>query len=228
MIQFYFCNTANPSKVALFLEETQLKYECIPVDTRRGEQFSAEYLGINPNGKLPAIVDDGLPVFDSNAILLYLAEKTGRFLSASSLSARAELLSWLMFIATGLGPFSGQNTHFKHYAPEKVPYALKRYQFEAERHFSVLDSRLAEHRYILGNDYTIVDMGAWGWARLLPFIVGDDKWEKYPNVKRLVDEISARPAAERALAALKSYTFKTEIDDETRSNMYRFLAVSDS
>ncbi|CAG9243817.1 glutathione S-transferase family protein [Paraburkholderia caribensis] len=223
MIEFFFCNTANPSKVALFLEEAGLEYTGIPVDTRKGEQFSPDYIAINPNSKLPAIVDDGVTVFDSNAILLYLAEKTGKFLPEYTQKNRAELLSWLMFVATGLGPFSGQNTHFKHYAPERVPYALKRYQFEAERHFKVLDQRLAEHPYILGETYTIVDMCAWGWARVLPFIVGDDGWEKFPNVTRLVDEINSHPAARIALDKLKSHSFKTDIDEETRKNMYRFL-----
>ena len=168
----------------------------MPVDTRRGEQFRPDYLAVNPNAKVPAIVDGDATVFDSNAILLYLAEKTGKFLPESTPAARGEMLSWLMFVATGIGPFSGQAVHFKHFAPEKVPYALTRYLFEAERHYGILDRRLAERRYILGPSYTIVDMAAWGWARMVPFIMGDDAWGRFPNLRRLHDEIAA-PARRR-------------------------------
>src|SRR5229473_2626496 len=157
MIRFYFHPSPNPAKVALFLEEAGLPYELVPVDTRKGEQFKLEYLAINPNAKTPAIVDDGVTVFDSNAILLYLAEKTGKFLPENTPAKRGELLSWLMFVATGLGPFSGQAVHFKHHAPEKLPYAINRYSYEAVRHFAILDARLAKHHYMLGDRYTIVD-----------------------------------------------------------------------
>jgi len=115
---------------------------------------------------VPAIVDGDATVFDSNAILLYLAEKTGKFLPANTPAARGELLSWLMFVGTGVGPFSGQAVHFKHHAPEKIAYAHTRYQYEAERHYGILEARLAKRRYIVGDTYTIVDMDAWGWARL--------------------------------------------------------------
>jgi GSH-dependent disulfide-bond oxidoreductase len=119
MIKFYFNTAPNPMKVALLLEELELPYEAIPIDTRKGEQFTAEYLEVNPNGKVPAIVDGGNAVFDSNAILLYLADKTGRFVPPpSDAAARGEMLSWLMFVASGLGPFSGQSVHFRHAAPE--------------------------------------------------------------------------------------------------------------
>jgi GSH-dependent disulfide-bond oxidoreductase len=127
MLKFYFNGSPNPTKVALFLEEAGLQYEPIAVDTRRGEQFAPSFLAINPNGKVPAIADDGVTVFDSNAILLYLAEKTGKFLPENAKAARGEMLSWLMIVATGVGPFSGQAVHFKHFAHEKVPYAEKRY-----------------------------------------------------------------------------------------------------
>ncbi len=130
-------------------------------------------------------------MFDSNAILLYLAEKTGKFLPPPA--QRGELLSWLMFVATGVGPFSGQAVHFKHHATEKPPYAHNRYQYEAERHYGILDARLAKSRYMVGGAYSIVDMDVWGWARLVPFIMGEEAWAKFPNVKRLVDEVSARP-----------------------------------
>ena len=200
MLKFYFNGSPNPTKVALFLEEAGLAYEPVAVDTRKGDQFKPEYLAINPNAKVPAIDDDGVIVFDSNAILLYLAEKTGKFLPANTPANRGELLSWLMFVATGVGPFSGQAVHFKHFAPEKIDYAHNRYQFEAQRHFGILDDHLANRRYMVGDTYTIVDMDVWGWARMIPFILGEDAVAKYPNVKRLVDEISARPAAAKAIA----------------------------
>jgi GST-like protein len=226
MLKFYFNGSPNPSKVALFLEEAGLPYEPIPVDTRTGAQFDPAFLAINPNGKVPAVDDEGVIVFDSNAILLYLAEKTGQFLPPETKTSRAELLSWLMFVATGVGPFSGQAVHFKHFAPEKVPYANTRYQFEAQRHFSILDDRLAKNSYMVGGRYTIVDMDVWGWSRLVPFILGDDAWEKFPNLKRLFDEISARPAAARAIALKDKFTFKAELDDEARRYMFRHLAIS--
>ena len=153
MLKFYFSGAPNPTKVALFLEESELPYEPIPVDTRKGEQFAPDFLKINPNGKVPAIVDGENVVFDSNAILLYLAEKTGKFLPANP--ARGELLSWLMFVATGVGPYSGQAVHFKHYAPENIAYAHKRYQFEAMRHYAILDQRLATRKYLVAETYTI-------------------------------------------------------------------------
>src|SRR5918997_3515868 len=162
-------------KVALFLEEAGLPYELRPVDTRKGEQHRPEFLAVNPNGKVPVIVDQdtGATVFDSNAILLYLAEKTGQFLPENTPAARGELLSWLMFVATGVGPFSGQAVHFRHFAPEPKDYAVNRYLFEARRHWGILDERLARRRYVLGEDYTIVDMAVWGWARMVPFVLGD-------------------------------------------------------
>ena len=181
MLKFYFNGSPNPSKVALFLEEAGIPYDAIPVDTRKGDQFKPAFLAINPNGKVPAIVDGDVVVFDSNAILLYLAEKTGKFLPPASDANRAQLLSWLMFVATGVGPFSGQAVHFRHFAPEKVPYAHNRYQYEAGRHFGVLDAHLASRRYMVAETYTIVDMDVWGWARMLPFILGDGAWERFPT-----------------------------------------------
>jgi GSH-dependent disulfide-bond oxidoreductase len=164
MLKFYFNGAPNPNKVALFLEESGLPYELVPVDTRKGEQFKPEFLKVNPNGKVPAIDDDGVFVFDSNAILLYLAEKTGKFLPQNSPTNRAQMLSWLMFIATGLGPYSGQAVHFKHFSPKDLEYAHNRYQFEANRHYKILDDHLAKRRYMVGDIYTIVDIAFWGWA----------------------------------------------------------------
>jgi GST-like protein len=226
VIKFYFNGSPNPTKVALFLEESELPYEPMPIDVRKGQQFSVDYLAINPNGKVPAIVDDGVTVFDSNAILLYLAEKTGKFLPPSTAANRGQLLSWLMFAATGVGPFSGQAVHFKHNATEKVPYAHDRYQYEAMRHYSVLNGHLAQRRYMVANTYTIVDMDIWGWSRLIPYILGEEAWARLPNLKRLVDEISARPAAQRAISLKDKFIFKTENDDETRRHMYKHLATS--
>src|SRR4051794_35501771 len=209
-------------KVALLLEETGLPYELKPVDTRKGEQHRPEFLALNPNGKVPVIVDQeaGATVFDSNAILLYLAEKTGQFLPENSLAARGELLSWLMFVATGVGPFSGQAVHFRHFAPEQLPYAVNRYLHEARRHWGIVDAHLMGRRYMVGETYTIVDMAVWGWARALPFVLGEEAWAELPNLKRLFDEISARPAAERANALKDRHAFKTEMDDEARRHMF--------
>ncbi len=225
MLKFYFNLSPNPMKVALFLEEAGLAYEAVPVDTRKGEQFAPSFLAINPNGKTPAIADGDVTVFDSNAILLYLAEKTGRFLPPADPKSRGELLSWLMFVATGLGPFSGQAVHFKHFAPEPVPYAHARYQYEAERHFRVLDERLAGRGYLVGGAYGIVDMALWGWARMVPFVLGEGAWDKFPNVKRLFDEISARPAAARveAMRGQHGAAFKAEMDAEARAVMFKHL-----
>lgn len=225
MLTFYFNGSPNPSKVALFLEEAGLAYEPVPVDTRKGQQFAPDFLAINPNGKVPVIDDDGVVVFDSNAILLYLAEKTGRFLPGDTRADRARLLSWLMFVATGVGPYSGQAVHFRHFTPEPVPYAHNRYQYESRRHFTVLDRHLADRRYMVGDTYTIVDMDVWGWARMLPFILGDEAWAGLPHLKRLHDEVMARPAASRALGLKDRFAFKAEMDDDARRHMFKHLAA---
>jgi GST-like protein len=223
MIKFYYSGAPNPMKVALMLEETGLSYDPIPIDTRKGDQHKPNYLAINPNAKVPAIVDGDAIVFDSNAILLYLAEKTGKFLPSNTPKARGELLSWLMFVASGVGPFSGQSVHFRQYAPEKNEYAINRYMYEAKRHYGILDARLAKQRYVLDDAYTIVDMAVWGWARLIPVALGEEYWPKLPNLKRMVDEISARPAAQRALALRDKHKFKTEMDDEARRALFRHM-----
>ena len=223
MIKFYYSGAPNPTKVALMLEETGLPYDPIPVDTRRGDQHKADFLKINPNAKVPAIIDGDATVFDSNAILLYLAEKTGKFLPAKGDKARGELLSWLMFVASGIGPYSGQAVHFRNVAPEPKEYPLTRYNFEAKRHWDILNNRLAKNRFMLGNDYGIVDMAVWGWSRLVPNVLGPDGYATLPNVKRHVDEISARPAAQRALALKDKHSFKTEMDETARVAMFPHL-----
>jgi GSH-dependent disulfide-bond oxidoreductase len=220
MIKFYFVSAPNPAKVALMLEETGLPYEAVPVDTRRGQQFAPEYLAINPNAKTPSIVDGDVTVFDSNAILLYLAEKTGKFLPANTPAARGQMLSWLMFVATGVGPYSGQAVHFIHYAPEPKAYAVQRYSFEAQRHWGIVDAQLAKHRYMLGDTYTLVDMAVWGWARAAARVLGEEAWGKLTHVKRHLDEINARPAGIRADALKNRFQFKTEMDEEARGFMF--------
>ncbi|MGJ9419110.1 glutathione S-transferase family protein [Massilia sp. CMS3.1] len=220
MIKLYYHPSPNPAKVALFLEEAGLPYELVPVDTRKGEQHALEFLAVNPNGKTPALVDDDVVVFDSNAILLYLAAKNGAFLPDDTPAARAQMLSWLMFVATGIGPYSGQAVHFKHFAPEPKEYAVNRYDFEAQRHWALIDAQLAKHRYMLGETYTLVDMAVWGWARAVPFILGADAWSNLPNVKRLLDEINARPAAQRVESLKTRHSFKTEMDDEARKALF--------
>ncbi len=226
MIKFYFHPSPNPAKVALFLEEAGLPYELVPVDTRKGEQFDPAFLAINPNAKTPAITDGDVTVFDSNAILLYLGEKTGQFMPDDTPVLRGELLSWLMFVATGIGPYSGQAVHFRHFAPEPKDYAVNRYLFEARRHYGILDAHLADRRYMLGDEYTIIDMAVWGWARVVPFVLGDDAWTGLPHLKRLFDEISARPAAERANALRERHAFKTEMDADARRNMFRHIEAA--
>lgn len=226
MIKFYFNGAPNPTKVALMLEETGLAYEPIPIDTRKGEQFTADFVAINPNGKVPAIADGDTIVFDSNAILLYLAEKTGAFAPSAGSVARGDLLSWLMFVGTGVGPFSGQAVHFKHFAPEQISYANDRYLFEAERHYRIADDRLSRRDYMVGNAYSIVDMDLWGWARMVPFILGDDAWAKFPNLKRLCEEISARPAAERALALKNRFTWKSDVDADARGHLFKHIKTA--
>jgi GST-like protein len=226
MIKFYYSGAPNPMKVALMLEETGLPYEPVPVDTRKGEQHAAPFLAINPNAKVPVIVDGDTTVFDSNAILLYLAEKSGKFLPAKGDNKlHGELLSWLMFVASGVGPYSGQSVHFRHYAPKGIDYAVNRYMYEAQRHYGILNDRLGKHKYMVGEAYGIVDMAVWGWARLIPTVLGEEHWAKIPHVKRLVDEISARPAAQRAVAIKDKHkhAFKTDFDDEARKAMFKHL-----
>jgi len=218
MIKFYYSTAPNPMKVALCLEEMGLAYEPIPVDTRKGEQHKPAYLAVNPNAKLPAIVDGDVTMFDSNAIVLYLAEKTGKFLPKKP-AERATMLSWLMFVASGIGPFTGQYVHFKNYAPEKIAYALNRYEFEALRHWRIVDARLAKSKYMAGDTYTIADIALWGWARLVPNILGEHA-AQFASVKRLVDEISARPAAQKALAIKDRHAFKTDMDEEAKRAMF--------
>lgn len=219
MIKFYYNMAPNPMKVALCLEEMGLPYELVPVDTRKGEQHAPEYLAINPNAKVPAIVDGGETVFDSNAILLYLGEKTGKFMP----TRKGEMLSWLMFVATGIGPYSGQAVHFRNFAPEPKEYAVNRYTFEAQRHWGILDARLAKQQFMCGDSFSIVDMAVWGWSRLIPFVLGPEAPQQFPNVQRHLAEINARSAAARALALKDKHAFKAEMDEAAKLAMFPHL-----
>jgi GSH-dependent disulfide-bond oxidoreductase len=215
MIRFYFHHTPNPIKVALFLEESGLAYEVIPVDIFKHEQHQPEFLQINPNAKVPAIVDGEVVVFDSNAILLYLGEKTGQFMSTD----RGELLSWLMFVATGLGPYSGQAVHFQT-STAPVPYAINRYRREAERLYGILNDRLSDQAFILGAEYSIVDMSAWGWIDRYPVVLGKDALDELPHLKRWYESVNARPAVARAKSISQNIQFKTAFDEETLRSMF--------
>jgi GST-like protein len=226
MIRFYFHPAPNPAKVALFLEETGLPYEMIPVDTSKGEQHLSAFRSINPNGKVPVIVDTEGPggkaarVFDSTAILLYLAEKTGKLLGAPE--SRPELLSWLLFIASGLGPFSGQAVHFQFAAPEGLTYAVNRYRREAQRHYQVLDDHLAGREFIVGDTYTIVDISVWGWLDRASRVLkgADDPLGPYPHLKGLFQRVDTRPAVARARAVGKDHDFKKVNDEETKRALF--------
>ena len=220
MIKFYYHPSPNPAKVALYLEEAEVPYEVVPIDTRKGEQHDPAFLAINPNAKTPAMTDGDATIFDSTAMLLYLAEKTGKFVPENTPAQRAQMYSWLMFVATGIGPYTGQNVHFKYFAPEPKEYAVNRYDFEAWRHWSIVDAQLAKHPWMLGDTYTFVDMAVWGWARAVPFALGPDAWDRLPNVKRLLDAINARPAAQRAEALKARFAFKTEMDDDAKKAMF--------
>lgn len=223
----YYHPTPNPSKIALFLEESGLPYRIEPIDIARGDQHAAAFVALNPNRKLPVLVDGDIVIFDSTAILRYLARKVGRFLgngngdSDGGAPAQAELDQWLMFIASGIGPFTGQAIHFKHYAPAGQEYAAHRYSFEAERHWAIVDERLKRRRYLVGDTYSIADMSLWGWCRGLQYLMGEAAWTRFPEVARHFREINARPAAQRVAQLAARHDFKQETDAETRASLFR-------
>jgi GST-like protein len=203
MIDLHYWPTPNGHKITLFLEEVGLDYSIKPVNIGTGEQFKPDFLKIAPNNRMPAIVDhapaDGgapVSVFESGAILLYLAEKAGRF-GGNDLRARAEINQWLMWQMGGLGPMLGQNHHFRNYAPEKIPYAIDRYVKETNRLYGVLDRRLADREFVAGADYSIADMASYPW--ILPEAQGQDLAD-FPNLARWHAAIKARPATKRAYA----------------------------
>jgi GST-like protein len=201
VIDVYYWPTVNGRKVTIMLEETGLPYNIIPVNIRRGEASRAEYLRINPNGKIPAIVDrdaDGrsLVVYESAVILQYLAEKSGK-LMPQDLATRYEVLKWLVFQAANIGPMMGQLAHFHDYAREKIPYALNRYGRETERLYGVLEKRLARYPYLAGDEFSIADIASWTW--IMP-ARQEQKWESWPNLRRWHDAVAARPGVQRGNA----------------------------
>jgi GST-like protein len=206
MIDLHYWTTPNGHKITLFLEETGLEYKIHPVNIGKGEQFQPAFLAISPNNRIPAIVDnapaDGgkpITVFESGAILLYLAGKTGRFIP-KDLRGQVQTLEWVMWQMGGLGPMAGQNHHFRNYAPEKLPYAIDRYVKETSRLYAVLDKRLSGRDFIVGREYTIADMACYPW--IIPDRQGQDI-EDFPNLKRWHAAIRARPATQRAYALVK-------------------------
>ncbi|GGJ24523.1 glutathione binding-like protein [Neoroseomonas lacus] len=207
MIDLHYWTTPNGHKVTMFLEEAGLPYRIIPVNISAGDQFKPEFLAIAPNNRIPAIVDHdvaGGPVslFESGAILLYFADKIGRFIPpAAQVQARAEVLQWLFWQMGGLGPMAGQNHHFSQYAPEKIPYAINRYVNETNRLYGVLNKRLADRDFMAGSAYTIADMATYPW--IVPHERQGQKLEDFPHLQRWFEAVRARPATERAYAKAK-------------------------
>ena len=218
MIQLHYWATPNGHKITMLLEEAGLPYEIHPVDITAGDQFKPEFLAISPNNRIPAIVDtapaDGgepVSVFESGAILQYLAGKTGRFLPEDA-RTRVTVLEWLYWQIGGLGPMAGQNHHFGTYAPEKIPYAIDRYVRETARLYGVLDKRLAGRTFIAGDEYTIADMAAYPW--IVPHERQQQNLADFPNLKRWFDAIAARPATQRAYEAGKNLSARHDIKSE--------------
>ena len=228
MLDVYYWGTPNGLKIKLFLEEAGLAYRIIPVDIGKGEQFRPDFLRISPNNRIPAIVDnepaDGGPplsLFESGAILLYLAEKIGRFIPAD-VRGRAQVLQWLFWQVGGLGPMAGQNGHFRHYAPEQVPYAIERYTKETNRLYGVLGRQLEGREYIAG-DYSIADMASYPW------IVSHERHgqnlDEFPSLKRWFHRIRARPATVRVYEGV-TQSYSRKISDEERKILFGQTATS--
>jgi len=223
MIDLYTWPTPNGFKVSIMLEEIGLPYTVIPVDINAGDQFDPAYLALNPNNKMPTIVDhdgpDGQPytVFESGAILMYLAEKSGMFMPVN-IAGRYTVVEWLMFQMGGLGPMLGQAHHFRSYAPEPIPYAIDRYTNEAARLYGVLDRRLGEVDYLAG-EYSIADIASFPWIR--PYKRQGQVLDDYPNVKRWFEAIDARPAVKRGLDVLADRKGPArDMDEKTRSVLF--------
>jgi GST-like protein len=221
MIDLYYWTTPNGHKITIFLEEVGLPYNIIPVNIGAGEQFQPEFLKVSPNNRIPAIVDrepvNGdapISVFESGAILLYLAEKTGKLIPQDAAS-RAEVLQWLFWQMAGLGPMAGQNHHFSSYAPEKIDYAINRYVNETGRLYAVLDRRLADREFVAG-DYSIADIAAYPW--IVPYERQSQKLENFPNLKRWFETIQARPATIRAYQKAEAFKNQT-LDIEKSRNL---------
>lgn len=224
MIDLYYWTTPNGHKITLFLEEADLDYKIIPVHIGRGEQFQPDFLAIAPNNRIPAIVDHapldgGSPVslFESGAILQYLAEKTGKFLPAD-VRGRAEVMQWLFWQMGGLGPMAGQNHHFTQYAPERIAYAMERYINETNRLYGVLDRRLAGRSFIAGAAYSIADMAAYPW--IVPHEKQGQDLADFPNLARWFADIGARPATQRAYARAAAVNTAPTVDAKAMSVLF--------
>ncbi len=224
MIELYYWTTPNGHKITMFLEEAGLSYTIVPVNIGTGDQFKPDFLKIAPNNRIPAIVDhepatggEPISVFESGAILLYLAEKTGKLIPAD-LRDRVEVLQWLFWQMGGLGPMAGQNHHFNQYAPEKIPYAIDRYVKETGRLYAVLDRRLGDREFVAGSSYSIADIAAYPW--IVPHERQNQKLEDFPNLKRWFEMIQARPATVRAYE--KAEAFKDQVLDIEKSRSLLF------
>ena len=223
MIDLYYWTTPNGHKITIFLEETGVPHRIIPINIGKGEQFAPEFLRIAPNNRIPAIVDtspaDGgapIGIFESGAILQYLAEKTGKFLPAD-VRGRVEVLQWLFWQMGGLGPMAGQNHHFVQYAPEQIPYAIARYVDETNRLYGVLNARLADRDYVAG-DYSIADIAIYPW--IVPYKKQKQSLEDFPHLKRWFEAIGARPAVQRAYARAKEINAKPVVSEESRAVLF--------
>ena len=222
MIDLYTWPTPNGHKIHIMLEETGLDYTVIPIDIGAGDQFDPEFLKISPNNKMPAMVDrdgpGGAPyaMFESGAMLIYLAEKTGQFLPAD-LRGRHDVLQWLMWQMAGLGPMLGQNHHFQVYAPEKLPYAIKRYVDEGSRLYAVLNKRLADREFVAGS-YSIADMASYPW--ILPYERQGMDLDDFPHLKRWFEAIAARPATIRAYDKAKAINTETVMSEEAKRILF--------
>lgn len=230
MIDLYYWPTPNGHKITMFLEEAGLEYRIIPVNIGAGDQFKPEFLKISPNNKMPAIVDhappdagDPMPVFESGAILVYLAEKTGKLLP-KDLRGRKTALEWLFWQVGGLGPMAGQNHHFSNYAPEKIPYAIDRYVKETNRLYGVLDRRLDGREFIAGDDYTIADIAAYPWIE--PWKTQRQNLDDFPNVKRWLDKISKLQSTVNAYAKAQPYSKQSVMTEASRKILFGQTAAS--
>ena len=224
MIDLYYWTTPNGHKIAMFLEEAGAPYAIHPVNISKGDQFKPEFLAIAPNNRIPAIVDhapnDGgaaIAMFESGAILVYLAEKLGQFLPAD-VRGRAHVLQWLFWQMGGLGPMAGQNHHFSQYAPEKIPYAIDRYVKETNRLYGVLNKQLAHHAFIAGDAYTIADMASYPW--IVPWSRQGQNLDDFPNLRRWFDAIRARPATIRAYAKADAINTAPTVTEESRKHLF--------
>ena len=229
MIDLYYWSTPNGHKITMFLEEVGVPYTLIPVNIATGEQFTPSFLRISPNNRMPAIVDqepeDGgapISVFESGAILLYLAEKFGRFLP-QALRAQVEAKEWLFWQVAGLGPMAGQNFHFSRYAPEKIPYAIERYAKETNRLYGVLNQRLEAREFIAG-EYSIADMATYPW--IVPYELQGQNLDDFVNLKRWFGTIARRPATLRAYDRAKELDSSTEITEESRKILFGQTAAT--